>query len=170
MKKEFLKGLTMLLGIVAVAFVTAVASHAQVPHTASTDRSNNLMAVIPFEFTIDYKTMPAGEYLVQTLGTAGSGLLIQSIDGKTSAFRPSEAIEQGRNQANARLVFHRYGERYFLSQVWCGGDSAGRQLMKSRDELDLEREVASINSKSEQAQSSYEIIEVAATKNLAKLR
>ncbi|HWN10696.1 MAG TPA: hypothetical protein VNO50_15765 [Pyrinomonadaceae bacterium] len=170
MKKEFLKGLTMLLAIVAVAFATAVAANAQVSRVASSETSNNLMAVIPFEFTLDYKTMPAGEYLVQTLGTAGNGLLIQSIDGKTSAFRPSEAIERERNRGNARLVFHRYGERYFLSQVWCGGDSAGRQLMKSRDELDLEREVASINSKSEQAQSSYEIIEVAAIQNLAKLR
>lgn len=170
MKKQFLKGLTMLLGIMAVAFVTAVAANAQVSRAASSDASNNLMAVIPFEFTLDYKTMPAGEYLVQTLGTAGNGLLIQSVDGKTSAFRPSEAIERVRNQTNARLVFHRYGERYFLAEVWCGGNSAGRQLMKSRDELELEREVASISSKNEKAQSFYELIEVAAKQNLAKLR
>ncbi len=169
MKKEFLKGLTMLLAILVVAFATAVAANAQVSRVASNETSNNLMVVIPFEFTLDYKTMPAGEYLVQTLGTAGNGLLIQSIDGKTSAFRPSEAIEQERNRDNARLVFHRYGDRYFLSQVWCGGDSAGRQLMKSRDELEMEREVASINSKSEQAQSSYAVIELAAKQNLAKL-
>lgn len=170
MKKEFLKGLTMLLAIVAVAYATAVAANAQVSRVASSETSNNLMAVIPFEFTIDYKTMPAGEYLVQTLGTAGNGLLIQSIDGKTSAFRPSEAIEQARNRGNARLVFHRYGERYFLAQVWCGGDSAGRQLMKSRDEQVLERELASLNSKSEQGKGSYESIEVAAKQDLARLR
>ena len=170
MKKEFLKGLTMLLAIVAIAFATAVAANAQVSRVAANETANNLMAVIPFEFTLDYKTMPAGEYLVQTLGTAGNGLLIQSIDGKTSAFRPSEALEQVRNRTNARLVFHRYGDRYFLSQVWCGGDSAGRQLMKSRDEIDLEREAARINSRSEQARSSYEVIEVAARQNLAKLR
>lgn len=175
MKKEFLKGLTMLLTIIAVAFVTAVAANAQVSRVASNETSSNLMAAIPFEFTLDYKTMPAGEYFLQTLGTAGNGLLIQSIDGKTSAFRPSEAIEGVRNQpvrnrGNARLVFHRYGERYFLAEVWCGGDSAGRQLMKSRDEQQLEREVASINSRSEQAQTSFERIEVAAIQNLAKLR
>lgn len=174
MKKQLLKGLTMLLGIMAIAFVSAVAANAQLSRVASkvsaaNDTANNLMAVIPFEFTLDYKTMPAGEYLVQTLGTAGNGLLIQSLDGKTSAFRPSEAIERLRNQTNARLVFHRYGERYFLAEVWCGGNSAGRQLRKSRDEVELEREVANISSKSEQAQSFYELIEVEARQNLAKL-
>ena len=169
MKREFLKGLTMLLAIVLVAFATAVAANAQASRVASNETSNNMLVVIPFEFAIDYKTMPAGEYLVQTLGTVGNGLLLQSIDGKTSAFRPSEAIEGVRNQRDARLVFHRYGERYFLAQVWCGGDSAGRQLMKSRDELELERELASLNSQSEQGKRSYQSIEVAAKQALAKL-
>lgn len=164
MKKEFLKGLTMLLGIVALAFVTAVASNAQ-----SANKADRLVANIPFEFSVDYKTMPAGEYSVQTVATAGDSLLIQSADGKTSALRPSEASERLK-KVTARLVFHRYGQRYFLAEVWSGGDAAGRKLMKSRDELDIERERASTISKSDLAQSSYEIVEVLATQNLAKLR
>lgn len=166
MKKEFLKGLSMLLAIVVFAFVTAVAANGQ----SSAKAANHVLAVIPFEFSVDYKTMPAGEYVLQTVATAGNGLLIQSVDGNSSTLRPSEAIERLHDRANARLVFHRYGQRYFLAEVWSGGDTAGRQLTKSRDEIDLEREESN-SSRSEQARGSYEIIEVAAVKqSLAKLR
>jgi len=162
MKKEFLKGVTMLLGIVALAFVTAVASNAQ--------SANKFAVDIPFEFSVDYKTMPAGAYVVETVASASHALLIQSADGKTSVLRPSEAIERTQTAATARLVFHRYGERYFLAEVWSDGEKSGRQLKKSVDELAIEREVAEINSKSETAKHSYEKVEVTATRNLAKLR
>ncbi len=166
MKKEFLKGLTMLLAVVAVALASALVANAQ-----SSAKSNNLVVVIPFEFSIDYKTMPAGDYLVQTVESAGNGVLVSSVDGKTSALRPSEAIERLENRAQARLVFHRYGQRYFLAEVWGGGDSTGRQLAKSRDELAFEREEESNSSSSERARTSYEIVEVAAViPSLAKLR
>ena len=157
MKKEFLRGLTMLAAIVALAFVTAVASNAQSSNNSASKLTNKashqLIAAIPFEFNIDYKTMPAGEYSVQTVATASDALLIQSTDGKNSALRPSTATERSQKNATARLVFHRYGQRYFLAEVW-SGDKAGRQLMKSRDELDFECEGADLSSKSEQARSS----------------
>lgn len=174
MKKEFLRGLTMLAAIVALAFVTAVAANAQSSNSAANKQthkaSTQLIANIPFEFNLDYKTMPAGEYSVQTVATASDALLIQSADGKNSALRPSAATERLQKNATARLVFHRYGQRYFLAEVWSGGDRAGRQLMKSRDELDFECEAANITSKNEQSQSSYEIVEVVAIQSLAKLR
>jgi hypothetical protein len=40
------------------------------------------------------------------------------------------------------LVFNRHGDQYFLSQIWEAGDSAGRELMTSREERQLERELA----------------------------
>jgi hypothetical protein len=159
MKKEFLKGVTMLLGIVALALVTAVASNAQSANSAVKSSINRLVADIPFEFSVDYKTMAAGEYNVQTVATASDAVLIQSVDGATSALRPSEAIEHSQKSTTARLVFHRYGQRYFLAEVW-NDDKTGRMLMKSRDELAIESELA---------QSSYETVEVVAIQNLAKL-
>lgn len=168
MKKEFLKGITMLLSIVALAFATAVASSAQ-SSNKSAKSAQQVIADIPFEFSIDYKTMPAGEYTVQTVATAGDALFIQSADGRTSALRPSEATERLQNNVAARLVFHRYGQRYFLAEVWTGGDAVGRRLTKSRDELAIESELASTISKSELAQSSYEAVEVQAIQILAKL-
>jgi len=56
-------------------------------------------------------------------------------------------------------VFHRYGNTYFLSQIWMAGESTGRELLKTREERALERElkVIALN------QPAFEVVEVIAT-------
>lgn len=159
MKKELLKGFTMLMLIVVIALATAVAS-------ANAQSSNKVFADIPFEFSVGYKTLPTGEYSVQTVASSGNALVIRSADAKVSALRLSEATDRMKNKSHARLVFHRYGERYFLAEVWNGADTSGRQLLKSLEERAIERELASISSTSETGktgQTTYETVEVVAT-------
>jgi len=155
MKKELLKGFTMLMAIVVLALATAVAS-------ANAQSANKVVADIPFEFSVGYKTLPAGEYAVKTITSAGNALMIQSADRNTSALRLSDETERMKNKTHARLVFHRYGERYFLAEVWNGIDQTGRQLLKSQEERAIERELASISAKSETAKNTYETVEVVA--------
>jgi hypothetical protein len=155
MKKELLKGFTMLVLIVALALTTAVAS-------AKPQSANRVVADIPFEFSVGYKAMPAGEYSVRTVTTSNSGLLIQSADGKIAAVRLSDETERAKNTPHARLVFHRYGDRYFLAEVWNGMDRTGRQLLKSQEESAIEREFASIAATGDKTKSTYETIEVVA--------
>ena len=152
---ELLKGLTMLMLVVALAVAAAVAS--------ASAQSNKVVANIPFEFSVGYKSMPAGEYSVRSATSSGNALMIQSADGKTSAVRLSDATGSTKNSSHARLVFHRYGERYFLAEVWNGIDKTGRQLLKSQEESAIERELASISGKSETAKNTYETIEIVAS-------
>ena len=154
MKKELLKGFTMLMLVVVMALATAVAS-------ANAQSANKVTAEVPFEFSIGYKTLPAGEYVAQTMVSAGDALMIQSGDGMTNAVRLSEATERMKNKTHARMVFHRYGQRYFLAEVWNGLDNTGRQLLKSGEERAIERELASIAANGS-AGNSYEIVEVLA--------
>src|SRR6267143_4942431 len=151
MKKNILKGFTMLMLLVAVALAAAVVS--------ATAPSNPIKANIPFEFVIGDKTLPAGTYIAKP-ATTGGALAIQSADGKNSAVRMTGPTEQ-KNKSRARMVFHRYGHNYFLAQVW-SGESSGRELAKSKQERAVERELASIPSKSDLAQSTYETVEVVA--------
>src|SRR6266566_4315139 len=51
-------------------------------------------------------------------------------------------------QAKSKLVFHRYGNRYFLTQVWSAGSSLGRELPKSAKEK--EQALAAHNHASDQ--------------------
>jgi hypothetical protein len=156
MKKGLLKGFTMLTLIVVIALVSAVA-------TANAQTSNKVVANIPFEFSVGYKSLPAGEYIVQTIASANDAVLVQSADGKSSALRLTESTADKRNKSShARLVFHRYGERYFLAQTWGGADRPGRQLLKSQEERALQQELASIAAKGGSAPTAYEIVEVVA--------
>ena len=152
MKKNILKGTTMLMLLVAVTLATAVVS--------ANAQSNPIKANIPFEFIVGDKTLPAGAYTVTAADAARDALMIQSADGKNSALRMSGPTEQ-KNKGRAQMVFHRYGQNYFLAQVW-NGESTGRELAKSKQERAVERELASISSKSELARSTYETIVVVA--------
>ena len=160
MKKELLKGITMLALIVTLALATAVISA-----NAQSANSNKVVDNVPFEFSVGYKSMPAGEYSVQTIASASDGLLIQSADGKISALRLSDAIQTSKDKPKARLVFHRYGDRYFLAEVWNGADNTGRQLRQSQEERALagELSIASANNHASPAtQTPYELVEVLA--------
>jgi len=79
-------------------------------------------------------TFPAGEYRVQKAGENSPVLLIQRADRTVAALAPSFAAAANERQAQTKLVFHRYGDRYFLSQVWVAGSSRGRELPKSAKE------------------------------------
>ena len=151
MKKNILKSFTMLTLLVAVALAGAVVS--------ANAQSNPIKVNIPFEFVVGDKTLPAGEYLAKP-ATTGGALAIQNADGKGNVVRMTGPTEQ-KNKSRARMVFHRYGHNYFLAQVW-NGESTGRELAKSKQERAVERELASIPSKSELAQSTYETVVVVA--------
>jgi len=157
MKREFLKGFTMLVLIVTLALATAAVSANAQP------TANRVVANVPFEFSVGYKTLPAGDYSVQSIVSC-DGLLIQSADGKVSALRLSDTTRQIKDKPKARLVFHRYGERYFLAEVWNGVEKAGRQLTKSQEERAIANELmlASARENAHATKDIYEIVEVAA--------
>ena len=50
----------------------------------------------------------------------------------------------GKAQEQAKLIFHRYGNHYFLAQVWVDGETEGLQAQKSRGERALQRELAEV--------------------------
>lgn len=154
MKKEFVKGLTMIMLVVAIAFATAAVS-------ANAQSVNKVVTDIPFDFIVGDQTLSSGEYTLTATKAPENGLMIQNADGKSEGLRLTFPITP-KNKRGARLVFHQYGQRYFLAEVWTGAGEVGRHLMKSRQERAIERELASIASKSEFSESTYQIVEVVA--------
>ncbi len=143
----------MLTLIVAVAFVTAVAS--------ANGQSRPVVANIPFEFSVGDKALPAGQYTVRAISENGDALAVQNRRSAKTAIRLSNSIEASRASQQTKLVFHRYGPRYFLAEVWVSGEKTGRQLLKSKEESTIESQLAAIFPKSEQG--NYEIVEIVAS-------
>jgi hypothetical protein len=109
------------------------------------------MAVsVPFDFAAGGKMLPAGAYLVRR-NIAGARVTVQlrSIDGRRSLDLPIHTVGGTDVQAESRLVFNKYGDQYFLSQVWLSGRSIGEELAKTTRERTLGSEMAKSATKPE---------------------
>ncbi|HSE98746.1 MAG TPA: hypothetical protein VLD57_10830, partial [Blastocatellia bacterium] len=69
-------------------------------------------------------------------------LLIQSADKSRAAMILTNSVSGKSMQKTGKLVFHRYGDKYFLSQVWSPGLQVGRTVPASDIERSLDREMA----------------------------
>jgi hypothetical protein len=98
---------------------------------------DQLAVNIPFDFVAGNTQLPAGEYTVTASAPTHSIILISRKDSTTSAFIITNAAVSSEPQSESKLVFNRYGNRYFLSQVWEQGNSQGRQLLKSAREKEM---------------------------------
>jgi hypothetical protein len=106
--------------------------------TTRVAQAQQSMAVnVPFDFVAGNKTLPAGEYTVKISTPTHSLILVSRKDSTASAFINTNAAVSSTPQAESKLIFNRYGDRYFLSQVWQQGYAQGRQLMKSSREKEL---------------------------------
>jgi hypothetical protein len=93
---------------------------------------------IPFSFYVGNKALPAGNYVVRPLGSLHNVLAIQNAENHASALTIVPIGVQAASAQNTKLVFHRYGNTYFLSQVWQGlGRNEGLQLVPSKTEREL---------------------------------
>lgn len=94
-------------------------------------------ANVPFDFTVGTQKLAAGDYNV---AINGSILQITDLDGKGAAHAMTVYVGGGPNQdLTPRLIFHRYGDRRFLAQVWLGEINQGHQLFASATELEYAR-------------------------------
>ena len=136
MKKEVAKGLAK-MGLLVIMTMIAVGTPAQ-----AQSLEYRLTATIPFDFKVSDKKFQAGEYsLVRAQQTSGDTIVrISSKDGHININRWTVPVERLNSQDKATLIFHRYGDEYFLAEVWPAGANTGRLLPKSRGERDAERQ------------------------------
>jgi hypothetical protein len=88
---------------------------------------------IPFNFSVGNRVLPAGNYTVSSLSTQGV-LKLQNHDHSAIAIMLLSSPVQASSEQKTKLVFHRYGGTYFLSQVWRGYGNDGVQLQPSKAE------------------------------------
>lgn len=122
---------TLMLFAVALALLMTTAASAQ---------TIQLKAEIPFGFIVNGATLPAGEYLVRSEGAGGAALLFSDLNGRGSNLMLTNTCRSLKVATKTKLVFHHYGDRYFLSQIWIAGKDSGRELPTSRREKEVARD------------------------------
>ena len=92
----------------------------------------DMVVDVPFTVNVGGQALPPGHYIVAAQGDA---LRISNYQAR-GIFVPTHAGTRTTSDGS-KLVFHRYGDTYFLSAVWVTGNTTGRELFRSQAEREL---------------------------------
>jgi len=101
--------------------------------TAAVGQNNpaSLRVDIPFSFVVGDRTLPAGRYFVSNHGEK----TLHIVDAHNrGTFVLAFMVDGNSPESSGKLVFYRYGDNYFLAQVWGTSGRQGKQLFKSSAE------------------------------------
>jgi hypothetical protein len=96
-------------------------------------RPGDVTVDVPFAFHLAGQQFPAGHYIVRNEGDVCLRIFSAERRGLHVPTHQSLRTESD----GSKLVFHRYGATYFLSQVWANGSTTGWVLSQSRAEREL---------------------------------
>jgi len=137
MDRKVIKRLTMLSLVSMFTLCGAAAS-------ANAQLSIPVKAKIPFDFSMGDKKLPAGEYAFSRLSGSSDDrvMSVRSADAEAQVFQSVFHASVLTPKDESTLVFHKYGDQYFLEQIWSGGEQEGTQLPESRGERTARRQLA----------------------------
>ena len=102
---------------------------------------------IEFDFYAGKKLMPAGQYEFKLTPNHQTQKLIQIRNVKTGSVAtiPSVPNFNTKNAKPGEIVFNKYGDQYYLSRVQLGDSKYIHDVIKSRNERKLLRNIVTIN-------------------------
>jgi hypothetical protein len=121
----------------ALACSLALVAFAPGSRAIAQNSTLHLIADVPFNFRSGSEMMPAGRYDIQQLSS--HILIVRGTNQHRSQFLSAFNAETLKPSDQGKLVFHRYGNRYFLYQIWSPGQSTGFELPKSHAEKETVR-------------------------------
>ncbi len=95
----------------------ATLSHAQVL----------MKAHVPFSFRAGGGRLPAGDYSIIETGMTSEPVLLRAGLRGVELIMPNNT-ESRNDVSSPKLVFHRYGDEYFLAEIWTSADDSVRKL------------------------------------------
>jgi len=98
---------------------------------------------IPFNFSVGEKSFTAGKYVIEQ-NRKDSDLVwaIRHKDNVGNALVLTRPVRANETVEETRLVFHKYGDVYFLAEFWTRGSNTGREIQISNREKSLEKTLA----------------------------
>jgi hypothetical protein len=116
------------------------AALALVVTTVASAQSTKVQVTVPFSFIVNRATLPAGQYLVQSVDIEGKVLAIRNLETNSTNLVIFNSCTSLASVKQTKLVFHRYGERYFLNRIWVAGNNSGHELSPSPREKEVAKD------------------------------
>jgi hypothetical protein len=86
-------------------------------------------AKIPFDFIVRNQVLPAGTYRIKSVGT---NLVDIGIGGKSVIETTTTYAYHNGLESDGKLVFAKYGEQYFLHEIFCESARLSSTLPSSK--------------------------------------
>ncbi|MBK6798252.1 MAG: hypothetical protein IPL01_00415 [Acidobacteria bacterium] len=109
---------------IALGFVIAM-----VVTTSAVPFAMRIKADVPFDFYVGKKLFPKGDYIIESVNDAGTMVIRSAKKGKARNFTVIKS--KMTDKPKSKLVFHRYGDQYFLARIWDGSSDTVLKLDKS---------------------------------------
>ena len=103
-------------------------SAAAVLGTTGLYAQSSAVANVPFGFTVDTVSLPPGDYELRALSSGGPVIQIVNLNTRRTVMvmaPASGSTHKGQPTDSGKVIFHRYGDRYFFSEVWSPGGLRG---------------------------------------------
>jgi len=107
---------------------------------AAEAQTTQLRVAVPFEFIVGDTALPAGYYDVHSIDPwGGRELSIHNVTSKAGTLFLSNLCQSAKTSDSNTLVFYRYGQKYFLAEVWTVNTNIGRQMLLNQRQTELAR-------------------------------
>jgi hypothetical protein len=108
--------------------------------TTAFAQTTQLKVAVPFDFMAGDTVLPAGHYDVQSTDTwGGKALSIHNVTSNAGTLILSDSCQTAKTSDSSKLVFYRYGDRYFLAEVWTANTNIGRKMPLNQRQKELAR-------------------------------
>src|SRR5215218_7060308 len=98
---------------------------------------------IPFNFSVGERNFPSGKYVIErNRNDSDTVWVIRHKDDVGSTILLTRPVRANDVVEETRLVFNRYDDLYFLSELWTPGSQTGREIQISNREKALEKALA----------------------------
>jgi hypothetical protein len=114
-------------------------------------QDHRIQANVPFSFTVGDQILPAGTYTIGSNPSTPDVLTLTNWEKNVNVITIGRANQSNPERANS-LVFHKYGDRYFLSQIRSEGASVNVDLTATKAEKRA-RDQAQEAARTEEAQA-----------------
>jgi hypothetical protein len=123
--------LTSILGSSLIASALAIGSLASTQVASAQIPSAMAEVTIPFDFQNGTQALPAGTYRIVR---SESNLVRLQGSGSAGGFVLTHDATRAHASKLGTVVFDRYGDKYYLHQIWTAGSTDGFECAKSRAE------------------------------------
>lgn len=99
--------------------------------------TTKIVGQVPFPFMVGNKHLPAGQCMVERAADNARTLVIRNVGAGVSLFTPATPNAAKKASGSYALVFHKYGDKAFLTGIKLAGDRTTYKIPESRAEAEL---------------------------------